>query len=206
MPISRALGATAAVLVLGACDPSALGGASDRTTVMVAGRSIAVAAPAGFCVDRASTNTGTSGAFVLVSDCALLGGPVAEGDGGPVGAVLTASISSADGTDGAQSLAGIEGMSATREGRAILGRSGRGDQVRILATRSRNDVLYLLIEDRGPPPVAGVEPQFWRAFLLVEGHMTVLSVLGFEGAGVGPTEGLALIQGFADRVQAANGA
>ncbi len=36
--------------------------------------------------------------------------------------------------------------------------------------------------------------------------MTVLSVLGFEGAGVGPTEGLALIQRFADSVQAANSA
>jgi hypothetical protein len=76
--------------------------------------------------------------------------------------------------------------------------------VRVLAVRNRKDVLYVLVEDRGPQPIAGIEPTFWRAFLEVSGQMTVLSVLGFEGAGVGPTEGLALIQRFADSVQAAN--
>ena len=76
--------------------------------------------------------------------------------------------------------------------------------MKILATRTRKDVLYVLVEDRGPQPIAGIEPRFWRAFLQVEDRMTVLSVLGFEGAGVTPTEGLALIQRFADTLQAAN--
>lgn len=206
MPISRAMraaGAVAALALLAACDPAAMGAAPDRATVTVAARNVTIVAPPGFCVDPASTNVSATGAFVLVSDCALLGGaPLAEGDAGEsIGAVMTASVSAADGPG---TVAEVQSFAATAQGRAVLGRSGRGDRVRILATRTRRDVLYMLIEDRGPQPIAGIEPAFWRAFLDVRGQMTVLSVLGFEGAGIGPTEGLALIQRFADAVQAAN--
>ena len=200
----RAAGAVAALALLAACDPAMMGAAPDRATVTVAGRNVAIVAPPGFCVDPASTNVSATGAFVLVSDCGLLGsGPVAEGDAEePVGAVLTASVSAAE--RGPGTVAEVQRFAQTAQGRAVLGRSGRSDRVRIVATRTRGDVLYMLIEDRGPQPIAGIEPAFWRAFLEVQGQMTVLSVLGFEGAGVGPTEGLALIQRFADSVQAAN--
>lgn len=206
MPTSRALRATCAVAALAliaACDPAAMSAAPDRATVTVAARNVTIVAPAGFCVDPASTNVSATGAFVLISDCGLLGNaPLAEGDANePVGAVMTASISAADGPG---TVVEVQSFAATPQGRAVLGRSGRGDRVRILATRTRRDVLYMLIEDRGPQPIAGIEPAFWRAFLDVQGQMTVLSVLGFEDAGVGPTEGLALIQRFADTVQAAN--
>jgi hypothetical protein len=199
----RAVCAVAALSFLAACDPTAMGGAPDRATVTVAGRNVTILAPTGFCVDPASTNVSATGAFVMISDCGLLGAaPVAEGDADePIGAVMTASISAADGP---ATVAEVQSFAATAQGRAVLSRSGRGDRVRILATRTRRDVLYMLIEDRGPQPIAGIEPAFWRAFLDVQGQMTVLSVLGFEGAGIGPTEGLALIQRFADTVQAAN--
>jgi hypothetical protein len=196
---------SAAVAALGGCDPSAVGAAPDRATVVAGGRDVIVAAPRGFCVDPASTSVTASGAFVMVSDCALLGaeGVLSEGDAEPVGAVMTASVSAAPFAPVA-AMPDLERFVATPAGRAALGRSGRGDRVRVLATRTRNDVLYVLVEDRGPQPIAGIEPRFWRSFLEVEGRMTVLSVLGFEGAGVGPTEGLALVQRFADAVQAAN--
>jgi hypothetical protein len=198
---TRTILAAAALGALAACDPAAMGGGADRTTVSVAGRNVVVAAPSGFCVDPASTNVSASGAFVLVSDCALLG--LEEGDMDPEGAVLTASVSARPLGAGA-SLADLQAFARTAEGRATLSRSGRADRARIVATRTRGDVLYMLIEDRGPQPIAGIEPAFWRAFLVVQGQMTVLSVLGFEGAGVGPSEGLAYLQAFADSVQRAN--
>lgn len=203
-PLARTLAGLAALLALAACDPAMMGAASNRATVTVAGRNIAIVAPPGFCIDPTTTNVSSSGAFLMASDCALLGGaPVAEGDAGlPVGAVLTASVSASEG--GPASLADVARFSETAQGRATLSRSGRGDRVRVLATRTRRDVLYILIEDRGPQPIAGIDSRFWRAFLDVSGQMTVLSVLGFEGAGVDATEGLALIQRFADSVQANN--
>jgi hypothetical protein len=195
------LAAAAAFLALAACDPAAMGGMSNRVSVPVGGRSVAIVAPAGFCVDRASTNVSATGAFVLASDCALLAGRAPAAGATSVGAVLTASVSAGD---GARSLSEIAAFSTTSRGRAALGRSGRSAGVRIRATQTRNDVLYLLIEDRGPQPIAGIEPQFWRAFLDLQGQLTVLSVLGFQGAGVGAIEGFAIIQAFADAAQSAN--
>ncbi len=207
MRTCSAILAAAALSLAAGCDPAAMGGGSKTAAVAVAGRSVNIVAPGSFCVDPASTNVSASGAFVMVSDCALLGGRPPEGDGAPIGAVMTASISAAalasDGA-GAPSLAEIARFAGTAEGRAMLSRSGHGDRVRIRATRTRGDVLYMLIEDRGPPPIEGIEPQFWRAFLEVQGQMTVLSVLGFEDAGVGPSQGLAYLQSFADAVQRAN--
>ena len=56
MPISDALRGAAfglAALALAACDPATMAGAPSRTKVTVAGRPVTIAAPPGFCVDRA---------------------------------------------------------------------------------------------------------------------------------------------------------
>ena len=65
-------------------------------------------------------------------------------------------------------------------------------------------MLYVLVEDRGPQPIAGIDRRFWRAFLEVKGRMAALSVLGFEGAGLGPQDGLNQIAAFARSIRAAN--
>jgi hypothetical protein len=208
-PISEALRAAALLAGLGglaACDQAGLsGGTPTRTTLNVAGQPVTLAAPPGFCIDGDSTSVTDAGAFVLMSDCALLG----AGDADPaVGAALTASVSAGgltgEGDDPAQDLPGLAEFAASPEGRQVLGRSGRSDAVRILATETRGDVLYLLVEDRGPQPIAGIDRRFWRAFLELNGRMTVLSVLGFEGAGVDAQAGLNHLVAFADTLQAVN--
>lgn len=209
MRISSGRGAAigAMLLALAACDPAAMSGAAPtRTTVNVAGQAVTVAAPPGFCIDAPSTSITEAGAFVLISDCALLGGAGRAG-AAPVGAALTASVSTAGLGDAgaAQSLDALAELAASAEGRAVLGRSGQIDRIRIAASTQRSDVLYLLIDDRGRQPIAGIDPQFWRAFLEVNGRMTALSVLGFEGAGVDPQQGLNHLAAFADAIQAANG-
>lgn len=200
-------GVAAIGLLLAACEGTGLpGGAVSRTTVNVAGEALTVAAPRGFCIDRDSTTTSDAGAFVLMSDCALLGG----GGTPSVGAAMTASISAGgvggEGDDPVQSLADLAEFVATSHGRALLGRSARSDAVRVLATQERGGVLYVLVEDRGPQPIAGIDRQFWRAFLEVDGHIVVLSVLGFEGGGVDAQEGLNLVAALAAAMQTANGA
>ncbi len=197
-----------AALSLMACDPATLaagGAAPSRARLSVAGETVTIAAPPGFCVDSKSTTTNAEGAFVLMTDCALLG--AAPAGKAPVGAALTASVSSGGlGGEGdeAGSLEDLQDFARTREGRAVLGRSGQPDRIRVLNSQIRNGVLYVLVEDRGTLPIAGIERQFWRAFLEVDGRITALSELGFAGAGIGPQEGLNQLAALAAAIQAAN--
>ena len=105
----------------------------------------------------------------------------------------------------ATTLAELELYVGTPEGRAVLARSGRGDAVRILETVRQGDVLFMLVEDRGPQPIAGVDPRFWRAFMEVNGRIAALSVLGFEGSGIDAQSGFGFISAFAANIRAANG-
>jgi hypothetical protein len=205
--LSRAAALGLAGLALIACDPSMMPGASaaSRARVNVAGQAVTIAAPPGFCVDAGSTSQTADGAFVLMSDCALLGGP---GSGKPpVGAALTASVSTAglggEG-DAADSLEDLREFAATAEGRAVLGRSGQPGRVRIRDARVSDGVLYVLVEDRGTLPIAGIDPLFWRAFLEVNGRMVALSGLGFAGAGFDPQDGLNQMAALARSIRAAN--
>jgi len=210
-PLAAALGLLG-LAALAACDPATMaavgaGGASaSRARVVVAGAPVTIAAPPGFCIDAGSTSQGADGAFVLMSDCALLGRSAAGRT--PVGAALTASVSTGgfagEGDTAAGSLADLAEFAQTREGRTVLGRSGQPDRVRILATQLKGDVLYVLVEDRGAQPLAGIDRQFWRAFLEVNGRLVALSVLGFEGAGVGPQDALNQLAALARTTQAAN--
>lgn len=140
-----------------------------------------------------------------MTDC---GRPGARGAQGPVGAAMTASVSTGgfagEGDTDAGSLADLAEFVQSREGRAILGRSGQPDRVRVLNTQVSGDVLYVLVEDRGAQPIAGIERQFWRAFLEVNGRLVALSVLGFEGAGLAPQSALDQIAALARATQAAN--
>lgn len=202
----RASACGAAGLLLTGCDPSALtGGAPSRATVSVAGAAVTIAAPAGFCIDSGSTNQTADGAFLLLGDCALLAGPGGTAST-PVRAALTASVSTGGFGEGdaASSLGDLQAFAASPAGLAALGRSGQVARIRILATQTRGEVLYVLVEDRGRLPIAGIDRQFWRAFLEVNDRMTALSVLGFEGTGLTPQDGLTLLVRFADAVQAAN--
>jgi hypothetical protein len=205
MPTSRIAGLAAAAAVLAACETGVAFTAPDRANVTVAGETVAIAAPGGFCIDEASTASGPSGAFVMVSDCGLLGQP--GGRTPPVGAVMTASISAnpdlvAQG--GETTLDDLEAFLGTPRGRAVLGRSGDANATRILQTTRSGDVLYVLVEDRGQQPMPGVEERFWRGFMTVNGRLAALSIQGFQGASPSPEDKLRYLSAFAASLRAVN--
>lgn len=177
-------GATAAALVLGllvaGCNPETMGaGSTARETVVVAGRSVTIAGPAGLCVDGDSTRVDAAGAFVLLQACP--GGSDARPPRQSVTASVSAGGLTGEGDAASATLQELQAYLATPDGLALLGRSGRGDRVRVLAEQLTGGVLFVLVEDRGPQPIAGLDRTFWRAFLEVNDRMTVLSELGFAG-------------------------
>jgi len=203
--LGRALLGLAGLVALSACDPAAIGGGSpSRARFDVAGATVTIAAPPGWCIDPSTARKSADGAFVLLTDCALLGKPGTTV--GSRGMALTASISdgsllAAEGD--ADALADFQDFAASRAGRTALGRSGQASQVRVLATRSSGGVYYVLVEDRGKLPIAGLDRQFWRAFLDVNGRTVALSSLGFTGESDAQAS-LNELATFAKWIQAAN--
>ncbi len=212
--VARAAALAGLGLAVAACDPATMaamsgqaGSSPSRAKVTVAGQAVVIAAPPGYCVDAPSTRVTTEGAFVLMSDCTLLG--LAKGSKAPVGAALTASVSAGglggEGDDEAATLDDLQHYLDTADGRALVGRSGRSDNVRILSKQLKGGVLYVLVEDRSrQQPIAGIDPRFWRAFLEVKGRMTVLTMIGFEGTGPGLQAGLDELVTAAAAIRAAN--
>jgi len=191
----------AAALALAGCNAGSMSaGSASRTKVTVAGRSVTIVAPAGLCIDTASTASDAAGAFVLMRDCGA--GP----DARPARVALTASVSSGgltgEGDAAAASLQELREYLETADGLAMVGRSGRSDRVAIRSEHLTGDVLFVLVEDGGPPPIAGLDRVFWRAFLEVNDRMIVLSVLGFGG--VGAQQGLDELAALASAIRGAN--
>ena len=231
MRIYKALAIGAALLLLAACEqPGVSGTTANQTTVTAGGQRITILAPAGFCVDSRSTSVTSSGAFVLVSDCHLLardagaaprlaGAAASAGtatppdpmaaaasDRPPVDAALTASISPTglgDAGPATRSLADLAAYAKTPEGLALIGRGGQSQGVRLLDSVTRDGVLYLRVEDRGPQPIAGLGPRFWRAFFEVNGRLVAVSELVFAG-GLDEQSGFNLVSAFVRAIKAAN--
>lgn len=215
------IAAIAALPLLAACAGLGISGsAPNQTTVTAGGQRVTILAPAGFCIDRSSTSVTSAGAFVLVSDCQLLSpsratdptgvgaaANVAQGEREPIGAALTASLSPTglgEAGPATNSLSDLARYARTPEGLAMIGRGGRSQGVRLLESAERDGVLYLHVEDRGPGPIPGLEPRYWRAFFEVNGRLTAVSQLGFAGSGIDRQSGLNLVSAFVQAIRAAN--
>ncbi len=157
---------------------------------------VTVAGPDGYCVDTSSTVEGASEAFVLLIRCRA---------GERRRPVLTATVTALP----AASASGAENLSALLEavtgeaGRGHLSRSGRAEDVRIDAATVEAGAIWLRIHDRGSPEAFA--PDYWRAILPVAERVVTLSVLDARAAPASPDEGRAILRGFTERMQAANG-
>ncbi len=175
--------------------------ASERAKVLD-GR-LTLAAPSGFCVDRKTLQDSPEGAFVLWGNCAAIAAdPEAPR---PVHrAMLSATIGPlADHPlDGA--FEGFEAFVQSDAGRAALARSGRAEDVQVLAVEPSQSLLLLKISDRSAPDAAPVEPVYWRAITGLGGHVSALSVLPLAGSGMDDATQLALLQAFDASIRAAN--
>ena len=187
-----------ALAVLSACAAQLT--APDRATLTVARQDIVVAAPAGLCIDPASIDVTRAGGFALITDCALTTAAVTA----PIqlNGVLTASVSTG-GIPG--TLDDLEDF-LTGPGVVTLGKSGAFDQIRVLATRQTDNILFLKIEDKGDPIIPGGANRFWRAFFEVKGRLVSASFVPFAADPVPDTRTRQILTDLATATRAANAA
>lgn len=167
------------------------------TRMGVARGAVIVAGPRGYCIDRAaSTDRGGASALVVMSGCRGLGG----GLFGPRAAhpvVFTAAVSA-----GGRALpfeaaaADLATYFSSATGRGALSRAGRADTVRVLESMARDGAFFLYLSDAAPFDWGAVQPDYWRALLMVGGRTVTVSVLAPPAAPLSRDDGLALLDNF----------
>ncbi len=171
----------------------------------VAGGRVVIGGPSGYCVDPGESHDGAEAAFVLLGSCASISGsfralmPKKPG-------ILTASVS-AEETDQVAFEASFPPMAAflsSKAGRAALSRAGKAESVRILSVTSEGGIIYVHAEDRASAPGQSLDPDYWRALMVVNGRIVTLSVLALTDRPLEASAKRALLDGFVRQVRAIN--
>lgn len=206
---SRLAAALATVLLVSGC-VAAPEGKSPRLgvsrtasdTVAVAGKSIVIGAPQGYCVDRRGSRLTGDTPFVLLASCASLM-PDAELMLPVVPALLTASVArqtdAAPATDAA--LDQLIRFISSPDGRATLARDGQAGSVRILESRREAGAVVVRMRDQSTDITPGLEQTYWRGFFDLNGRLITISVVGFANWPLSEENGLALLRAFLTRIR-----
>ncbi len=194
LPLShRAIGfrvALSAGLLLAVSACATLDGLMGAARVPVLDGAVTVAAPSGYCVGPGTVEESQDTAVVLIGRC-LATGLVAP-------AVITVSVGAA-GSSGVL-VAGAEALAdffATSEGRALLARSGRPQDVSVIETRAQGDVFLMHLQDIE----AG---DYWRAILGLNGRLITVSAQGTGRVVLASTASLKAVTHTLQAMQAAN--
>ncbi len=183
----------------------ALGFARAPERVVVASKSIVIAGPRGYCVDRSATRDRADGAFVLLGSCASIANN-ARAAAPRIPGVLTASVSDRSGADISASLDELEAFFNSTEGRAALAHDGQAGSITILSTRRRKGAFYLHVRDDSENRVASLAPIYWRGLFDVRGRIVTVTVTGFKDRPMSAAVGLATLNAFAARIRRENAA
>ncbi|MDJ0826294.1 MAG: hypothetical protein QNJ16_12390 [Rhodobacter sp.] len=171
-------------------------------TVAVAGRSVVIGGPEGYCVDRSGSRLRGDTAFVLLGSCASIaqdaraGAPLVPG-------VLMASVG-ADSGSGPAIGAAIDQLAqylTTPAGRAALARDGRAESVQVLESLREDGALFIHLRDTSPDVVPGVAQDYWRGLFDVNRHLVTVSVVSFADEPMSADAGLATLRGFFARIR-----
>ena len=168
---------------------------------------LVVAAPNGFCIDRATIDENSRGTFMFLSDCRVV---ASTGKAGrvPISSILTASISPT-GLVGSEhgmkpALAALGQFLSTPVGAFTLSKSHVDGATSILQIKQTDVALYLLVEDIAFDGSAGVSSRYWRAFTEINGRLVALSVTGYSDADPEEARSLRIIRGFVQAIIDAN--
>jgi hypothetical protein len=189
--MTRALVALIGLAGLAACTLDAgLGGLVGPREVAVLGDALIVRAPQGYCVDKNSARGGDDTAALLIGRCA---------PGGQVKAALLTISVGQSGSSGVMSAEpeALRQFMSSDQGRALLARSGRADDLAVLESGVVDGRLLLHLLDRD----AG---EYWRAVIGLNGRLVTISALGAADAPLPPEEGRKLVDRTVEALLKAN--
>jgi len=175
--------------------------------VAVGGVPLTIAAPPGYCVDRATVDENPRGVFMFLSDCQRVAstGLMARM---PLSAILTASISPTGlaGSDAGlkPALGNLGEFLASPIGLFSMGKSNVDGAVKILTAKRSNVALYLLVEDSAFHDPAGASNRYWRAFTEINGRVVTLSVTSYARNDPDEARALRVMRAFMQATRDAN--
>ncbi len=181
----RLIGALLGALVVMACAPL---GTPVRSVSLGQGAVIATT-PAGYCVDRASSQTARN--FAIFAPCATLGASEAAPD---LIGFATVQVGPADSGNIATDEMALRDYLVTRDGARLLSHTGEADDIDILSTQAFNNQVMIHFADAGPPPLAGLQQEEWRAFMNVNGRLVTIGVRGLAAAPLQEGAGATLLK------------
>lgn len=165
----------------------------ERADIEMAGVPFVVSAPLGFCIDPGAVQVAETSAFIVMGDCdgyvstraaSFSAGhlsPDARRIQSPFEGVMSVSAVSSSpfaGWSDAERTSVLQEMVQAGLGAELLGRTAITDpeEVRVVATKIRDDTLYVLLEDRPRGSFSYAHPRYWRAFAQEGERMVVLTV------------------------------
>lgn len=163
----------------------------DATTqVAVLDGDARIRAPKSYCVDTKSAKSVDDTAVVLIGRCRTSGGVAAALVTVTVGRSASAGVMLA-------STEALRSFMSSPNGRRVLSRSGRAEDVEVLESGVLDDRLMLHLKDR----IAG---DYWRAIIGVNGRLVTISASGAEGILLTPDQGRRLVEQTVTAVREAN--
>lgn len=178
----------AALLTLAGCQLGS--GFTSSRAAPVLGGALNIGVPPGYCIDGKASRESRDSAVFLMGRCsdAMTATPalitVTIGQGGSAG-VMTA---------GGPALAAFF---SSKQGRAMLSRSGRAGDVKIIAALGAGDAFLLHLQDRNVG-------EYWRAVIGVKARLVTLSATGTDEIRLDPAEGRKILEQALDALRAAN--
>lgn len=198
-PVARNGPGLALAALLAGCVPAAAPeGPPIRALALYDGAAIA-RGPADYCVD--ATLSRPSRGFAVLASCA-----VTAADGGlpwleglvliQIGAEDSAAVSG-----GEEALAALL---RTLRGAALLSEAGRPETIRLDRIETEPGLVLVHFIDSAEPPVPGLGPEEWRAFLDIRGRLATVTIRSFARDPLSRREGADLLRLAVAALRSAN--
>lgn len=181
------------VLAIAACTSVA---APTRSVSLAQGEIIATS-PVGYCVDDVSSQLAND--FAILAPCVTLGlTDVVVPD---LIGVVTVQIGPVGSGQAAADELALRDFLITDDGASLLSQSGDGQGVEIISTQAFESQVMVHFSDQGPPPLAGLQSEEWRAFKNINGRLVTIGVRGLAIAPLQEGPGATLLKRILAGVQ-----